>query len=1704
MAVTNKTLRLPILMNGLPFHDLWLNKFVVDSTVMSLGDKITGDVYYPDNSLVEEAESKRLYVTYDGIDYVVVNPPTIVREGLVKDNSDLRGMTKYTFEFYHPMYMLNNLPFSDVAVSSDETRYKSEDKTFSWMGYLGDFVAKLNKNLEHTKWVTVIDGVKIDKLTTLSEVLSFNNNTIGDALKTCYDTWEVPFVIDKLQSGEYLDANNNDYYTLGKRFVIIIGLPSNEIYANESDKTNDIPFIFNFGQGLGLLNNSRTPRNNKIITRLAGYGSEDNIPYGYPQIRWYGDQSWTNTKNDPTDPTAYPIYEGIYGGQYVKLIQHPFTRHHLMPPVYVESLFNKISPYLERVLPSGTIVANPDYDPDTTLVDYYDADDPSHYPNVIDLDNPSYEIHEFEKIKPQLIDKELSAVEPYEEQTYISPTDFNEYLDYCIRKARFRSTSTIVHHFEWLKLTWSSGSSDVSDYRSDNEFYYGKVRNDSYFSYVSVSSDVESFEKKILTAANPPSDWDDSMNDNGELNQSYFKLTLPVLDFDLYACAAITQEMTINMRSGACIGCQFQVQVDWDDYKANFYLNDGTFDPNPHTTSDDGHVRDITKYPDSSQTALTLIVAKDTSTFGIVMPNVYQQPARGDKFNILGISLPISYITNAQQRLEDDMKQFLLENNVYYYDYPLKPSEHFLYSNTYILAQIRNNTIFRFRYWGDILALYVKQITIKYGNSPLPQFAIELTDDVEIVLNQIGQVTDDVTRLRLQVTELQQYYDKSLINEVATKLSRTVDDVANGKITFAKGVQSDGNVTVGDFVNNTSGTRITPTAEVETGSIILRNSITSPSFVADPLLGYGFAIYNEQDGQSVISKAEFDYLTIRRGMKVAVLEIAEYKSVNGGLVLSPANGVIESVETSSDSPIYVIKLKESNQFVAHDLIMCRKWDSYNDQTSPLKTYWVEVQSSSGLYIDVNKSDFTVAGVTVAPTADDVLVLMGNTTITDRQGFAIITDAGMSVYDGVNSTSNVALLSKLKAKFGDLSGITWWNGTSNVNLSGYGLYGDNVYLKGSFTLLSNRTVEQTISDGDATVTTNVTTAFQAADDGIRSSVSKVTNTLQDGGVNLARQTNLGVDGWSYYAKKSDNTVVSSNVTISAIGEGVAFSMWDSSFALGQQYFQFGAPFAKTIESGKKYTVSAEVFINSAEGNKDFSTRLLVGATTAYPRTGTSSNTQTISGTSGWQQVSFLIETDYSSQSTDKSLFVRFNNLGQNSLEYFAIRNLKIEEGEIATTYTKAPEDTSDEFTEVRSEITQTAERISMEVVGMLLNNDQDTLYTNATPEFTLNSSTRLWGRADKFAISKYLSTGYYTIVMSIEIGSAWTGFSLAIESYSYISFSFTNEERNKGATVTQAIKRTFFLEELASPTFQRVYVRMDGANVGDTNAEAVLHGVWLYEGDGVVGSLARTGIDIETGVITLQADTVKVKDTNGNVNGVFNASDGTLQTNRIRVAELDASLIDTNHLVARDSNGMVKATVNADFVNGTLTQTNDGAYRIYYPSTQVNSEWVQNTAKKLELLDVNRGDANDPYWTTLRMFDTDGQTIAWELGTDAMTNGFTNPNFTLVNIAKNVNTDTDAKVAVNFDSQVCKWNETSGTLVAVSDSPISTSNAYYEAEYTASKTMWDETTQQYITLTGQTLYSRRKWTYNSSTTKWEIDTITWLVTDDTPDQNARTL
>lgn len=826
--------------DGTPFHDISLRKHTFSTIVMSLNDKIEGEFYYKDNSLSFTLQE---YVEYKGIKYILKNPPVVVRKGMTSENSEAKGMTKYSCTFYHEMIELYNIPFTDIAISSSEESYRSEKRTFSWIGTLSMFVQKINSCLVGTKWTCKLQPTFVDD-GTMSDVLSFSNQFISDVCKTAYETWKVPFVVDG--------------------YTIWFGKPSKEILDNENK-----PYIFKFGQGVGLKNNDCTPKNNKVITRIAGYGSNINIPYGYPII---------------TDADG-------------NRIEHPYTRDTLMPSVYVEAVRNKV------------LFGSKD-----PLIDYYDAD--SSYPTPINPLAPVFHIQEFSSIQPTI----------------------------------------------------------------EGMTYKGQA--------------IDLFKEVIV----PEGGWDDYIDpETGEVRQSYFDVTLYPLGFDLYAQAAVTSGMTFSMKSGDTLGANYEVAVDWEDVKKNFYVTDEAgnivFKPN-------GEQRDYAKYPDSTDQAITIKLTKDLDTFGTIMPSKFQQVKTGDKFVILHIEMPQAYINKAQERLDVAMKRYMLENNMPLYDYPLSFDEHFLETNQAILAQIKPNTIVRFLYKDneDAMELSVKEMSIQYGTNPLPTYNITLTDEVSIVLNQIGQIADGLSKLGSQVAQLQAIYGLDIVGELNKKLSRVKDDTAQGMITFLRGLK------VGSFV---------------TGST-------------------GGIFYADTDGKS---HAELDYLTVRMKAMFYALEIIKTGVIGGRQMITPG-GVIECIKIEDRNDILDEEGNKTgeniwdywrcyfyqddgtealdNRFRAGDMALAQDFNIKEGVYENVSNhyFWRLVVNVGTNYIDISKTDADAASD--APRVGDTICQLGNKTFVDANGVTHVEDKtrqnaiifsavdtfspSMTLYAGINSYS----------------------------------------------------------------------------------------------------------------------------------------------------------------------------------------------------------------------------------------------------------------------------------------------------------------------------------------------------------------------------------------------------------------------------------------------------------------------------------------------------------------------------------------------------------------------------------------------------------------------------------------------------------------------------------------------------------------------------
>jgi hypothetical protein len=321
-------------------------------------------------------------------------------------------------------------------------------------------------------------------------------------------------------------------------------------------------------------------------------------------------------------------------------------------------------------------------------------------------------------------------------------------------------------------------------------------------------------------------------------------------------------------------------------------------------------------------------------------------------------------------------------------------------------------------------------------------------------------------------------------------LSRLKDDTAEGLVTFKKGFTSEEDVTVSKKIT-TLNLLVQKLAEIYNLNVsnvatlfqtIVKDYVSSESFVPG-ITGEGMKLYKALNGDWDL---EVDNVVIRKGMTVFELIISKIRSVNGGLVVSPANGRVKSVSETTGSPTYyVLGIEGDMTFVADDLVRCQVFSA-----TGTKYYWVPIDSVSGETILILKSEFPDG---VVPAIGDDLVQMGNKTNTARQGVLYLTASEdgkprFSVLDGVSSTD---LTGKSKVILGCLDGITDSDFPSDAQPSGYGLWAGNVFLKGLFILRNGKSVEDELSDQ----ITAVQTAFEIREGEINTKVTQATTAAQ---------------------------------------------------------------------------------------------------------------------------------------------------------------------------------------------------------------------------------------------------------------------------------------------------------------------------------------------------------------------------------------------------------------------------------------------------------------------------------------------------------------------------------------------------------------------------------------------------------------------------------
>ena len=242
--------------------------------------------------------------------------------------------------------------------------------------------------------------------------------------------------------------------------------------------------------------------------------------------------------------------------------------------------------------------------------------------------------------------------------------------------------------------------------------------------------------------------------------------------------------------------------------------------------------------------------------------------------------------------------------------------------------------------------------------------------------------------------------------------------------------------------------------------------------------GFAGSGYRVDYGITEASKAsaEFDNLTVRGRMRVYELLIQQIRATNGSVFVT-STGKAKAVTASTDptwtvngsqltfngsnatlaTALYTITTSDSTEdasdkslyhgFLAGDLIRAQQTEWNGSAFAGVYQSDLEVTGVTDLYT------FTAARVSSGTSAAAVgydYARLGSATDSTRRGTIYLTSDDsnapfIDILDGVQAHSGWNASGNVKVRLGKLSGISdAYFGT----LSGYGLYSDNVYLRGS--------------------------------------------------------------------------------------------------------------------------------------------------------------------------------------------------------------------------------------------------------------------------------------------------------------------------------------------------------------------------------------------------------------------------------------------------------------------------------------------------------------------------------------------------------------------------------------------------------------------------------------------------------------------------------
>ena len=231
-----------------------------------------------------------VYAEFNGEKFILKKTPTYTY-----DNTS--SLYKYDLTLVSERYILENVYFFDV-VTSDGGDYRpiSHGTSVPFFGTIYELARRINMSLRYSKLQVIGSD---DIVRGYSVVVDTYEPQHAELFNTGYlIAVEDKFLINIIQ--ESYNTFKIPYYFEGK--TIHIGFGKSGDIITESDGSP-----FQYGIEHSLLSIKKQNTNNKIVNRISGIGSSDNIPYYYPNETERGDIALRFSNTNITDADVVKV-----------------------------------------------------------------------------------------------------------------------------------------------------------------------------------------------------------------------------------------------------------------------------------------------------------------------------------------------------------------------------------------------------------------------------------------------------------------------------------------------------------------------------------------------------------------------------------------------------------------------------------------------------------------------------------------------------------------------------------------------------------------------------------------------------------------------------------------------------------------------------------------------------------------------------------------------------------------------------------------------------------------------------------------------------------------------------------------------------------------------------------------------------------------------------------------------------------------------------------------------------------------------------------------------------------------------------------------------------------------------------------------------------------------------------------------------------